>query len=104
MSAVFENKAERQADFWCDAAGTDDFGPRNHSRDVKNIEIPPHASRPSAARHQPRKVWLLSNRLGDKRFNVHGALDLETGKTRAMIDVESVDAISTITLPKRSKR
>ena len=31
------------------------------------------------------------------RLNIHGALDLETGKT-AMIDVECVDAASTIRL------
>ena len=32
-----------------------------------------------------------------ERLNIHGALDLETGKT-AMIEVESVDAVSTIKL------
>src|SRR5271154_1897323 len=34
---------------------------------------------------------------GRERLNIHGALDLETGKT-AMIEVESVDAVSTIKL------
>ena len=34
---------------------------------------------------------------GRQRLNIHGALDLETGKT-AMIEVESVDAASTIKL------
>ncbi len=34
---------------------------------------------------------------GRQRLNIHGALDLETGKT-AMIDVETVDAASTIRL------
>jgi transposase len=34
---------------------------------------------------------------GRERLNIHGALDLETGKT-AMIEVESVDAASTIRL------
>jgi transposase len=34
---------------------------------------------------------------GRERLNIHGALDLETGKT-AMIEVQSVDAVSTIML------
>lgn len=34
---------------------------------------------------------------GRQRLNIHGAVDLETGKT-TMIDVESVDATSTIRL------
>lgn len=34
---------------------------------------------------------------GRERLNIHGALDLETGRT-AMIEVESVDAVSTIFL------
>ena len=34
---------------------------------------------------------------GRQRLNIHGAIDLETGKTR-MIEAETVDAISTIRL------
>jgi transposase len=34
---------------------------------------------------------------GRERLNIHGALDLETGKT-AMIEIQSVDAVSTIML------
>ena len=34
---------------------------------------------------------------GRERINIHGAIDLETGQTR-MIEVETVDAISTIRL------
>ena len=34
---------------------------------------------------------------GRERINIHGAIDLETGQTR-MIDVETVNAASTITL------
>lgn len=39
---------------------------------------------------------------GRERLNIHGALDLETGRT-AMIEVESVDAVSTIFCSKPSK-
>ena len=39
----------------------------------------------------------LEQTSGRQRLNVHGAIDLETGKT-AMIDVETVDAASTIKL------
>ncbi len=35
---------------------------------------------------------------GRQRFNIHGAIDLETEKT-ATIDLETVDAASTIRLP-----
>jgi hypothetical protein len=35
---------------------------------------------------------------GRQRLNVHGAIDLETGKT-SMLDVPVVDAMSTIVLP-----
>ena len=34
---------------------------------------------------------------GRQRVNIHGAIDLETGQTR-MIEVETVDAVSTIKL------
>ena len=42
-------------------------------------------------------IWRPANQSGRQRLNVHGALDLETGKT-AMIEVETVDAASTISL------
>jgi hypothetical protein len=34
---------------------------------------------------------------GRQRINIHGAIDLETGQTR-MIEVDTVDALSTIKL------
>ena len=40
---------------------------------------------------------LLLQTSGRQRINVHGAIDLETGRTR-MIEVETVDAVSTIRL------
>ena len=56
-----------------------------------------HAVRPVgcwAPKHTPIAVAQTSGR---QRLNVHGAIDLETGKTR-MLDVLTVDAASTIML------
>ena len=49
----------------------------------------------SAVGHRKRCGWQWSS--GRDRLNVHGAIDLETGKT-AMRDVLTVDAVSTIML------
>jgi len=58
---------------------------------------PTHAVRPVgcwAPKHAPIAVAQTSGR---QRLNVHGAIDLETGRTR-MLDVLTVDAASTIML------
>jgi len=58
---------------------------------------PTHAARPVGC-WAPAKVNLaIEQTSGRQRLNIHGAIDLETGKT-AMIDVEAVDAASTIRL------
>ena len=58
---------------------------------------PTHAARPVGCL-APAKEHLESEQTsGRQRLNIHGAIDLETGKT-AMIDVETVDAVSTIRL------
>jgi transposase len=46
---------------------------------------------------RPEEALAVRQTSGRERLNIHGALDLETGKT-AMIEVESVDAVSTIRL------
>ena len=58
---------------------------------------PTHAARASgcwAPRHCRPAIQQTSGR---QRINIHGAIDLETGQTR-MIEVETVDALSTIKL------
>jgi len=58
---------------------------------------PTHAARPVgcwAARHEKLAIEQTSGR---QRINIHGAVNLETGQTR-MIEVETVDAASTIRL------
>src|SRR5450759_1043139 len=58
---------------------------------------PTHAARPAgcwAARHEKLAIEQTSGR---QRINIHGAVNLETGQTR-MIEVETVDAASTIRL------
>ncbi|HXZ17886.1 MAG TPA: transposase [Roseiarcus sp.] len=59
---------------------------------------PTHGARPVGC-WAPEKgpTPALEQTSGRQRLNVHGAIDLETGKT-AMIDVETVDAASTIRL------
>jgi transposase len=64
---------------------------------------PTHAVRPVgcwAPRDLPIAVAQTSGR---QRLNIHGALDLETGKTR-MLEVATVNAASTIMLLMRSRR
>jgi transposase len=58
---------------------------------------PTHASRPVGCWAPAKENLAIEQTTGRQRLNVHGALDLETGKT-AMIDVETVDAASTIKL------
>lgn len=58
---------------------------------------PTHGVRPVGC-WGPKEVKLaVEQASGRDRLNIHGAVDLETGQTR-MIDVLTVDAISTITL------
>jgi transposase len=58
---------------------------------------PTHQSKP-AGRWMPRgQRCALPTASGRDRLNLHGAIDLETGQTRIM-DVEAVDAASTIAL------
>jgi transposase len=58
---------------------------------------PTHATRPVGCWAKAAENLAIEQTSGRQRLNVHGAIDLETGKT-AMIDVESVDAASTIRL------
>src|SRR3974390_245815 len=58
---------------------------------------PTHAARPVGCWAPPKENLAIAQTSGRQRLNIHGAIDLETGKT-AMIDVETVDAASTIRL------
>jgi transposase len=58
---------------------------------------PTHAARPAGCWAPAKENLALQQTSGRQRLNIHGAIDLETGKT-AMIDVETVDAASTIRL------
>ena len=58
---------------------------------------PTHAARPAGCWAPAKKNLDIEQTSGRQRLNVHGAIDLETGKTR-MVDVETVDAASTIRL------
>ena len=58
---------------------------------------PTHAARPVGCWAPAEQHLAIEQTSGRQRLNIHGALDLETGKT-AMIDVETVDAASTIRL------
>ena len=58
---------------------------------------PTHAVRPAgcwAPKEQPLAIEQTSGR---ERINIHGAINLESGQTR-VVDVETVDALSTIRL------
>ncbi len=58
---------------------------------------PTHGVRPVGC-WAPKEVKIaVEQASGRDRFNIHGAVDLETGQTR-MIDVLTVDAVSTIAL------
>ena len=58
---------------------------------------PTHAARAAGCWAPKGDEIVLQQNSGRDRLNVHGAIDLETGKT-AMIDVLTVDAASTIAL------
>jgi transposase len=58
---------------------------------------PTHATRPVGCWAPAKQDLAIEQTTGRQRLNIHGALDLETGQT-AMIDVETVDAVSTIRL------
>lgn len=58
---------------------------------------PTHAARPAGCWAKAKENLAIEQTSGRQRLNIHGAIDLETGKT-AMIDVEAVDAASTIGL------
>jgi transposase len=58
---------------------------------------PTHAARPAGC-WAPRDTRVaIDQTSGRQRINIHGAIDLETGKTR-MVEVLRVDAMSTIAL------
>jgi transposase len=58
---------------------------------------PTHAARPVGCWAPKQEKLAIEQTSGRERINIHGAIDLETGKTW-MIDVETVNAASTITL------
>jgi len=58
---------------------------------------PTYAARAAGCWAPKTEHLVVAQTSGRQRLNIHGALDLETGKT-AMIEVESVDAASTIKL------
>jgi transposase len=58
---------------------------------------PTHEVRPAGCWAPKDKKVVVEQTSGRQRLNIHGAIDLETGKTR-MIEVLTVDAVSTIAL------
>ncbi len=58
---------------------------------------PTHAVRPVGCWAPKEEKLAIEQTSARQRINIHGALDLETGQTR-MIEVETVDALSTIKL------
>jgi transposase len=58
---------------------------------------PTHAVRPAGCWAPGDENLAIEQTSGRQRINIHGAVDLETGRTR-MIEVETVDAASTIRL------
>jgi transposase len=58
---------------------------------------PTHAARPVGCWALKQEKLAIEQTSGRERINIHGAINLETGQTR-MIDVETVNAASTITL------
>jgi hypothetical protein len=58
---------------------------------------PTHAARPVGCWAPKREKLAIEQTSGRERINIHGAINLETGET-GMIDVETVNAASTITL------
>jgi transposase len=58
---------------------------------------PTHAARPVGCWAPQHEKLAIEQNSGRQRINIHGAVNLETGQTR-MIEVETVDAASTIRL------
>ncbi len=58
---------------------------------------PTHAVRPAGCWGPREEKLAIEQTSGRQRINIHGAIDLESGRTR-MIEVETVDALSTIRL------
>ena len=58
---------------------------------------PTHAARPVGCWAPKEQHLAIEQTSGRERINIHGAIDLESGQTR-MLEVESVDAMSTIRL------
>jgi transposase len=58
---------------------------------------PTHAARPVGCWAPKQEKLAIEQTSGRQRINIHGAIDLVTGQTR-MIEVETVDAVSTIRL------
>lgn len=58
---------------------------------------PTHAARPAGCWSLGSDRPAIEQTSGRQRINIHGAIDLETGQTR-MVEVETVDAASTIRL------
>jgi transposase len=58
---------------------------------------PVHATKPAGCWGPVGDTLAVEQTSGRQRINIHGAIDLETGKTR-MIEVLTVDAVSTIHL------
>src|SRR5450631_368374 len=58
---------------------------------------PTHAARPVGCWAPSAEKLAIEQTSGRQRINIHGAIDLETGQTR-MIEVQTVDALSTIKL------
>jgi transposase len=58
---------------------------------------PTHAARPVGCWAPKQDKLAIEQTSGRQRINIHGAINLETGQTR-MVEVETVDAASTINL------
>jgi transposase len=58
---------------------------------------PTHAARPAGCWAPKHEKLAIEQTSGRQRINIHGAIELATGQTR-MIEVETVDAASTIKL------
>src|SRR5512136_1282763 len=58
---------------------------------------PTHAARPVGCWAPTQENLAIEQTSGRQRFNIHGAIDLETGQTR-MIEALTIDAASTIRL------
>ena len=58
---------------------------------------PTHAARPAGCWAPKQDTLAIEQTSGRDRINIHGAINLESGQTR-MIDVQTVDAASTIAL------